>query len=640
MRGSEGSSSSAVELLAEMRAVSPAAIAARANMTSALAGAARAADCHRLAHQTTVSPPTPRGGFLARLGLMALSAGMMSLAYPPAGQWYLAWLAMTPWVLAVASARSAWRAALWGWFGGTLILLFNMLYLWPVRPVMPFALAAYLGLAAGVTALLARGAGWLDVARGGASAARRVGQAAAVAAVWVAMEWLRGNRVIPIAWLYLGHTQLPGARVLCQVADVTGAYGVSFCAMFVNTLAALTLLRSGPRRSVLGAWLVAAALIGAVAAYGVYRLSQHDLLSPGPKVLAVQTNDRDIHSPVTLARQRTSLVELLEASTNVMAGDGGGNAHGDEDERFELIVWPESAMPPLNDRACELLAAYPSGQFYLQVRHELHAFARRHEVGLITGGPFVDGEPVVHDKAAFADIRNSAYFFDPRESDLIDRYDKARLMPFGEWVPLRDEPIIGRLLLKFLVPGPQSYVLKTDPQQRLTVFRVRPRNTADGGVGGDYRFVSPICWDVTDPLQFARMFRPDASAGANPGVKRADFFAQLSNEAWFSFGEPAQHLQAAAFRCIENRVPAVRCVNGGVSAVIDSSGRVTQSLAGNTAGTLTGRLQLDARLSFYTRRGDVFAAACFAPLAGAVCVGLIRFRRRRAHHSTGAITAR
>src|SRR6185295_18223693 len=92
-------------------------------------------------------------------------------------------------------------------------------------------------------------------------------------------------------------------------------------------------------------------------------------------------------------------------------------------------------------------------------------------------------------------------------------------------------------------------------------------------------FIAPICLENIDPAIIRQMiWRP-----ATPG-KRADFIANLSNDGVFSDQERYQHLQSTIFRCIENRVPMVRCSNTGISAFIDSNGRVQETVAANTAG--------------------------------------------------------
>jgi apolipoprotein N-acyltransferase len=98
----------------------------------------------------------------------------------------------------------------------------------------------------------------------------------------------------------------------------------------------------------------------------------------------------------------------------------------------------------------------------------------------------------------------------------------------------------------------------------------------------------------------------------------------LTNDGWFHWWGPQQHLQAAVFRSIENRVPTARAVNTGVSGFIDSSGRTDGIVAFATEGTSVRQVMIDRRVTFYTRFGDVFAIAVLLVFAAMVAAALIR----------------
>jgi apolipoprotein N-acyltransferase len=130
-----------------------------------------------------------------------------------------------------------------------------------------------------------------------------------------------------------------------------------------------------------------------------------------------------------------------------------------------------------------------------------------------------------------------------------------------------------------------------------------------------------------DPATIAQMMRdPDS------GRKRADFFANVSNDGWFAAQEKYQHLQTAVFRCIENRVPMVRSSNTGISGFVDSCGRVQNTVAPNSEGFAVQSIEFDDRNTFYTCYGDVFPLACVALVAAAIVCRLsvrsLAFARR------------
>ncbi len=103
------------------------------------------------------------------------------------------------------------------------------------------------------------------------------------------------------------------------------------------------------------------------------------------------------------------------------------------------------------------------------------------------------------------------------------------------------------------------------------------------------------------------MFRPSAD---DPDRKRADVLVNVTNDGWFHANENAQHLQAATFRSIENRVPTARAVNTGISGFVDPLGHTSGLIEPRTEGTSVGVLMLCSRVTFFTRHGEVFALGC------------------------------
>jgi apolipoprotein N-acyltransferase len=94
--------------------------------------------------------------------------------------------------------------------------------------------------------------------------------------------------------------------------------------------------------------------------------------------------------------------------------------------------------------------------------------------------------------------------------------------------------------------------------------------------------------------------------------KRAEFLVNITNDGWYKFNQMPQHLQVAVFRSIENRVPTARSVNTGISGFVDSLGRTHDLIAAGKTGSAHAVLQLDRRVTFYTRVGDIFAGICLA----------------------------
>ncbi|MGH7178921.1 MAG: nitrilase-related carbon-nitrogen hydrolase, partial [Tepidisphaeraceae bacterium] len=158
----------------------------------------------------------------------------------------------------------------------------------------------------------------------------------------------------------------------------------------------------------------------------------------------------------------------------------------------------------------------------------------------------------------------------------------------------------------------ESYVLTPGKADTLPAFSV-----------GDYRFVTPICFEDLVGSLVARMVR-DGSGG-----KRADFVVNLTNDGWFSGFEMPQHLQAAVFRSIENRVPTARSVNTGVSGFIDSIGHPHDLVAAGQEGWSVATLMVDRRVTVYTRVGEAFSGLCVLATAAMIAVQVRQMRMAR-----------
>ena len=333
-------------------------------------------------------------------------------------------------------------------------------------------------------------------------------------------------------------------------------------------------------------------------------------------------------------------------------------------------------MPPLNRAARSLFRGFQTDQHedygqFLDATHErIKNLAYAHKVPILVGSSYYDAEAHPDPRAPegrriVEDKRNTAYFYDRTghmSDDPVDRYDKIHIVPFGEYLPFRDSLPIAYRLFVALSPYPEAYFLTPGDERAMTAFRLdraapTPSSAPTTGPATDaatapvtapgaapapeeWRFVTPICFEDIDPLLVARMFRPrgDRPANAGHGKKRADFIVNITNDGWFMANEMPQHLQAARFRSIENRAPTARSVNTGISGFIDSCGRVSGLIPAGTEGTSVQTLQLDSRLTLYTRFGDAFAYGCVAATSLAAVAALVRWwtGRRRARGATPA----
>ena len=303
-------------------------------------------------------------------------------------------------------------------------------------------------------------------------------------------------------------------------------------------------------------------------------------------------------------------------------------------QKVDLVCWSETMMPPLNLETRAYTRGTDWGNSLENTVQRIAGLAEQNRVSILVGGTYANDWQWINDSSGSPspipmDHRNSAYLFNDVGLMSPTRYDKIQLLPFGEFVPFRESiPWLYRLLVSLGPPDMRYYELTAGAPDALTIFSI------DGQTEGrpaSYRFVVPICFeDIVSPLVTDLMRSRFGEVGSESASgKRADFIVNITNDGWFHGGERAQHLQAAVFRSIENRVPTARSVNTGISGFIDSEGRTTDLLRESTEGWSVHQLMLDHRLALHTRIGELFAEFCATITGISIVYGLAAGWRRR-----------
>jgi apolipoprotein N-acyltransferase len=532
-----------------------------------------------------------------------LTAALLWLCYFPAACGWLAWGALVPLLALVRVQAPARRIYPSAWVAG-------LVFYWPALQWMRVAdhrmyatwaaLATYCSLFLPVGILLLRR---LD-------RRTRLPLVVTVPVVWTALEYFRAHFGTGFAWYFLGHTQhalLP----LIQVADLAGAYGVTFVVAAVNALLFEGLYTRRGFRSFFGlpaevtspgraslAFQSAGVLLllGGTIAYGFWRLGQEDF-GPGPRVALIQGNlDQRIRNDATVAMVENAAATMVEHYKQLSDKAAAGRPPPD------LIIWPETSYPgDWAEVAPDLPAERvpPEWQRAIQGCRELARLAAaRWQTNVLLG---------LNAETFGADERprryNSAVLV-RADGQVGGRYDKIHRVPFGEYVPLRDWlPWMNTF-------APYDFDYSITAGDRLTRFRLGP-----------HHFGVIICYEDTDPYLARQYVRTD---GGDPAV---DFLLNISNDGWFDgTSEHEEHLAVCRFRAVECRRAVARAVNMGISAVIDGSGRVV-ALPGPTweqskkiAAVVTAEIPLDRRGSVYARWGDWLPWTCWLVLL----IGLLR----------------
>lgn len=365
--------------------------------------------------------------------------------------------------------------------------------------------------------------------------------------LWVVLEWLRGKLLTGFPWNLLAYSQ--GDIIwLRQIADVTGAYGVSWLVVLANVLLARAFMR---RKDFIG-WLCLAVALLSTFWYGNKTLSSDFYCSKrdGFNVAIVQGNIDQAQkwdeafrdSTIDIYRQLS-----LKASQS--------------NKSLDLIVWPESAMP----------------FFYGFVPNlTLRVDTIIQDVGV----PVLFGSIGITGFGKDARFLNKAYLVEPG-GFIVGDYAKEHLVPFGEYVPL--QPFL--FFVHKLVPTAGDFV----PGQSPGV--ISWKNEALGML---------ICYEAIFP-ELAR----------SRVLNGASLIVNISNDAWFGRSSaPYQHLEIARWRAVETRRPIIRSTNTGISAFIDPLGNIVSTLNLFEAGTLIGFVKPCLAQTFYVRHGDLFVVFC------------------------------
>jgi apolipoprotein N-acyltransferase len=375
---------------------------------------------------------------------------------------------------------------------------------------------------------------------------------------WPALEYFRGTFLGGFGWYFLGHSQHAALPVI-QVADLGGVYVVTVIVAAVNALLfewlyALPAFRrlfglpEAPRPTRWPVLLLHTAAVGLLVAgdlaYGFWRLGQDDF-TPGPRIALVQGSVPQSVRNDTSGGNEDAGQQMFD-HYNVLSQVA---AH--QEPKPELVVWPETCYP---DYWTEVAPDVPADKVPPEWRKWVaSSLELAHDAPSLWPTNVLMG---MDSKVLGADGRRRLY----NSSVLIlengqyaGRYDKMHLVPFGEYVPLRDwVPWMDKL-------SPYDFDYSVTPGEHWTRFAL-----------GGFHFGMVICYEDTDPT-LARQY---VRAGTEP---QADFFINTSNDGWFNgTSEHEDHLAMARFRAVECRRSLLRAVNMGISAVVDPNGRVLE----------------------------------------------------------------
>ena len=483
---------------------------------------------------------------------MLAAGGALTLAFPAPGLSPLAWICLAPLLVLARSAdpRRGFRLGfVFGvaFFGGLLVWI--SIVGWVAWTLLVVLEALFIGVF---------GACWAVASRHSNVAVRVL----LACALWIAVEYLRS--IFPVGgftWGQLAYSQHNLGWML-RPAGLAGAWGTALVIVAVNALVAETWVAMVERHRARAVFLLAAAL-GVIAT--PLLLPPNEASGAPVRVAVAQGNvprgfdgslyDKEIH----IIRSHERLTEALAAA------------------RPDLVVWPESSVgidPQQNAPAGRAIAR-----------------AARAAGAEMVVGANLDAGPSKYKVVALQISRRG---------EIVDRYQKTHLVPFGEYVPAR------RWLdwIPLLDQVPADAIAGDDPG----LFDVA------GGV------VAPV---ISFEGDFGPLVRERVGLGGRLLI------VATNTSTWANSWASAQHVAASQVRAAETGVWVVHAALSGISAFIAPDGRVIETLPLWTRASMVRELRFAESITLYARTGDWLVAASLALSVIGVMVGVVRRRSAR-----------
>jgi len=501
-----------------------------------------------------------------RLAVAALAGVVSVLALPPIHVVPVLFvtLPMVLWLLDGAATRRAAFAVGWafgfGFFVAGLYWIGNALLVDAARFgwMIPFAVGGLSAALAVYVGLVTLAVQWLDPRRGWP-------RVMVFAAAWTLGEMLRGWALTGFPWNPIGTVWMPLDAMIQSVAWV-GVYGLGLLTVAVAAMPAVL----GWDRATWRAPVAALAVLAGVAVAGAARLPDGPLeVVDGVRLRLVQPNIPQVlkWSP---ERRAENLYRHIDMS-RLPAEDGLAPTH---------VIWGETALPFALDGT-------EDGGTQDRVRQVVAEALGDTGTAVLTG--VVRTTPAGQQPYQ---VWNSLVAIDATGS-LRAHYDKAHLVPFGEYVPLRSV-----LPLDKITPGATDF------------------SRGDGPTTIDLPGLPPasplICYEVIFP------------AAVVDADNRPAWILNVTNDGWYGVSSgPYQHLATTRLRAVEEGLPLVRVANTGVSAIIDPYGRILSEVGLDRAGVADGPLPVALPATPFARSGLLL------PLALTGFVGLLGLASRR-----------
>ena len=492
------------------------------------------------------------------VALAILSGILFAWSFPNVAAGWLMFLALLPLFVALARAVSYKGAFALGWLSQGIAWL--LMVPWVIRVMshyggLPYitgvvifvAMCAYLGMYGGLFAILfhriapnTRFRRWLFVP-----------------VAWAVVEYIRTYLFSGFPWSLIA-ASIVDYTPLVQFDRVAGPYALGVLVLLPSTLIAWLIVRRGVGRAP-GSDRTLHTPLFAIAAVAIITFVWWTTGYVAEKVIgrpnAAPVARAALLQPNISQEMRWDNDNLVLIFRRMMTMTEEAAKHG-----VQIIIWPESTVP----------LSYATTDFYRQAIEDV---SRAHNLDVILGS-------VAEDAAQPDKLWNAAFLVSSGRT--IGHYDKIRLVPFGEYVPLRQMLFFAHALVHAV--GQFEFGTKDTP------------------LDGRFRYGPAICYEVV----FPQIPRAQVVHGANVLVT-------ITNDAWYDgTSAPRQHLNQARLRAIENDRYLLRAGTTGISALIDPTGQIVKEIAMGKQGIIYADFQPRTSITPYVHYGDWFAWVAMA----------------------------
>ncbi|MFT5330052.1 MAG: apolipoprotein N-acyltransferase [Parasphingorhabdus sp.] len=502
-------------------------------------------------------------------GFSLLAGGLSATGFAPLNLWPLTLAMLALWMAILIQVQSRKAALFSGWMFGLGHFIIGLNWIakaFTFQAAMPgwlgYVAVVLLSLYLAVFPALAGLGAWLI------GKAKLLAFILALAGFWIITEWMR-------SWVFSGFIWNPLSAVWLDVfigpmwLRGVGTYGSSGLLILIVGLAFWIVRQIRHRGSYLPQAVVgrfASHKIGYLEGLGymtllivIFLVDQMTITKPvvgNPANVTIVQPNIGQQDKWQAGYEEQNLTKLAQLTLR-------------EDDKPRIIFWPEAAIPDY------LETGYPARYYYGRppefVRQQLASLMKPGDL-LVLGALKLEFDEA-GDRAVGA--RNSVFAMDAQH-ELLGRYDKAHLVPYGEYLPMR--PFLSAIGLSRLAPG--DFDFWPGPGAR----------SIDLGKFGKAGI--QVCYEI--------IFSGQVVDRDN----RPDFIFNPSNDAWFGSWGPPQHLAQARLRAIEEGLPVIRSTPTGISAVIDANGTIRASVPMGQAGRIDSSLPQAKAPTLFARFGN------------------------------------